>query len=93
MRHVVFRSNMSGVWFGRLVKSADARVRVLRDARRAYEWEGALTCSELASKGPGAGSRICGVVRRVQIQRADGDELLDVTPEAVKAWTASPVAK
>ena len=54
---VVVRSSQSGVWFGRLqqVEGDDAR---LQDARRVYYWEGAATCSGLATGGP-SGGKIC----------------------------------
>ena len=86
-RFVVLRSNVAGVHFGQLVNSkSEPGARVLKNARRAWSWQGALSCSELATKGPGKGSRICAQVSRVTITIAPGDEMIDATPEAVKAW-------
>ena len=65
---------------------------MLREARRAWSWKGALSCSELAVRGPGEGSRICVRVSRVEITIAPGDEMIDATPEAVAAWKAAPAA-
>ena len=90
-RYVVIRSNLAGVHFGRLVRDRDGQ-RVLRDARRAWSWKGALSCSELAVTGPGEGSRICVTVPRVTLTIATGDEMTDCTPEAVARWQAASVA-
>ncbi len=89
-RYVILRSNMSGVWLGKLVEQTP-QMRVLTEARRCYSWEGALSCSELAIAGP-SGGRICGAVSRVEIDRSPGDEMLDATEAAVAAFAAIPAA-
>ncbi len=93
-RYVILRSNMSGVWFGKLAdcQSSQSLSRVLTEARRLYSWDGALTCSELALAGPTVG-RVCGAVSRVEIDRAPGDEMIDATEAAVAAFAKLPAAK
>ena len=90
-RFVILRSNMSGVWFGRLAEST-SQSRVLTEARRCYGWEGALSCSELALAGP-TGGLICAAVSRVEVDRAPGDEMLDASEAAVAAFATAPAAK
>ena len=90
-RLVILRSNMSGVWFGRLAEQ-DAQSRVLTEARRCWEWDGALSCSNLALHGP-AGGRILGAVSRVEIDRAPGDEMIDASEAAVAAFAKMPAAQ
>lgn len=87
-RYVVVRSPQSGVWFGRFVKREGDAV-TLRLARRAWSWQGALSCSELAVRGPAKkGSRICIEVPRAVIFGAC--EVLDATEMACKAWAEAP---
>lgn len=90
-RFVILRSNISGVWFGRLVESSP-QSRILADARRAWNWQGAISCSELAITGP-TGGKISGPVSRVEVDRGPGDEMCDASEAAVKAWALVPVAK
>lgn len=90
-RYVILRSNMSGVWFGKLEEQT-ALSRVLTEARRCWEWEGALSCSGLALHGP-TGGRIIGAVARVEIDRAPGDEMIDASEAAVEAFARTPVSK
>lgn len=81
---VVIRSNMSGVWFG-VLTAAEGESRLLKDARRAWSWEGAASCSGLATTGP-EGGRICEPVEIALI--GDVCETLLATDEAVKRWYA-----
>lgn len=48
--NVVVRSNLSGVWVGKLAGRDDDTVS-LENARRIWSWEGALSCSEIATIG------------------------------------------
>jgi hypothetical protein len=86
---VVVRSHLAGVHFGRLVRREGDRV-VLREARRAWSWQGALSVSELAVRGPGKGSKICVTVARVVVFGAI--EIIDTTEAARVAWKAAPEA-
>ena len=81
---VIVRSSQSGVWMGRLqlVEGDDAR---LQDARRAWNWKGAASCSGLASSGP-SGGKICEPVPIVVIKNFC--EVLSVTPKALERWAA-----
>ena len=81
---VVLRSSASGVWLGRLVSLCGER-RVLADARRAWSWEGAASCSGLAIRGP-SGGKICEPVSLAIIEGCC--ETLAATDEAVERWKA-----
>ena len=89
-RFVIIRSNMSGVWFGRLLEET-AQTRVLDRARKIYDWEGALSTSDLACSGP-TGGRILRPVK-LTLDRAPGDECIDCSEEAVRVFQALPEAK
>lgn len=84
MSYVVVRSSQSGVWLGDLV-SSDGDTVVLRDARRAWSWQGAASCSGLAVRGP-SGGKICEPVPSATIIGAC--EILDASDEAVARWLA-----
>lgn len=86
MKHVVIRSSQSGVWFGKL-ESQSGDSFTLLNARRAYYWEGAATCSQLATHGP-KGGKICLPVSRVQVLGVC--ECLDASEAAVKQWNEVP---
>jgi hypothetical protein len=86
---VVVRSSGSGVWLGNLdYKSDENRTVVLSNARRAWQWQGCLSCSELATKGPDATSKISGEVETAQI--FDVLEVIAATQAAVTRWKAVP---
>ena len=54
---VIVRTYSAGVHYGHLVSRTGKEVK-LTGSRRIHYWTGALSCSELATRGPGAGSRI-----------------------------------
>lgn len=81
---VVIRSSLSGVWLGTLVSREGDVVR-LRDARRAWYWQGAASCSGLATRGP-SGGKICEPVPTAVVHGVI--EALSATPEAVERWKA-----
>ena len=81
-KKVVVRSSPSGVWMGELVAADDAQVK-LHNARRAWSWEGAASCSGLAVEGP-SGGRITSPVRTVIVH--DVCEALEATKEAIGRW-------
>ena len=89
---VLVRSRDAGVLFGQLVDAdTDHAVVTLKNARRAWYWDGAATLSELATKGttnpkgckfpaPTTGEHVVlGVC-----------EIIEVTPEALKTLEAVP---
>ncbi len=81
---VVIRSSDSGVWLGELEEVAGDSVRIL-NARRAYYWTGAASCSGLATHGPSGGK----IAAPVPIAVISGVcEVLGATPEAVERWGA-----
>jgi hypothetical protein len=83
---VVARSNISGVWFGRLKGWEGAHVR-LATARRAWAWEGAGDCSVLAAIGPTGGN----IGPEVDTVVFDCCEVIKATDVAIKAWDRVPV--
>jgi len=90
-RTVVIRSSGSGVWLGDIESQDDAaRKVVLRDARRAWQWSGAGSCSQLATDGP-SGGKICAPVSRVEV--FDVLEVIDTNEKSVAAWKAVPAWK
>ena len=83
-KNVVVRSSPSGVWMGELV-AQDGAVVTLRDARRAWNWDGAASCSGLAVRGP-RGGKICEPVPTAEIH--DCCEILEASEAAIAAWKA-----
>jgi hypothetical protein len=90
-RVVVVRSSGSGVWLGYLGEQNDTtRKVVLLEARRAWQWVGAASCSGLALHGP-SGGKICEPVARVEV--FDVLEVIDATEAAIARWKAVPAWK
>lgn len=86
LQTVIIRSSGSGVWFGQLVEHDRAtRHAVIRDGRRVWSWEGAASCSGLASHGPRDGKIAAPVVGDATI--ADVLEVLPVTEAAVDRFS------
>lgn len=83
--HVVVRSGQSGVWFG-LLEQARSDSVLLTDARRAWSWEGALSCSELAAAGP-SGGKICTPVGTAAVFGVC--EILCCEGEAIERWCSA----
>ena len=85
-RAVVVRSSASGVWLG-WISEQNAATRSVRltQARRAWNWTGAASCSGMALTGP-TGGKICEPVSAVTIY--DVCEVIDATDAAVLAWKA-----
>ena len=86
---IVVRSNMSGVWLGKLKKyylpsvGGGLGVVVLTEARRAWEWKGAASCSGLATRGPSDG-KICEPVQQAVV--FDVCEYETAEDKAVTRW-------
>lgn len=81
-KYVVVRSSPSGVWLGTLDHVEGDTVR-LRQARRAWSWQGAASCSGLATHGP-SGGKITPPVDIAVILSAC--EVLAATDAAVARW-------
>ena len=87
-KNVIVRSSESGVWLGVLAKvqadSSGATVQ-LTDARRVWSWEGAGSCSGLATHGPSSG-KVEGAVATAVVLGVC--EVLSCTDAAVVAFAA-----
>lgn len=90
--YVVVHNNQSGVWFGELRSEEGAPLTKLANARRAWSWEGALSCSDLANHGP-TGGQIDAPVLLVTMRAEHDVEHIEARPEAVAAWAAVPSAQ
>jgi hypothetical protein len=89
-RNVIVRSNLSGVWWGRLVRVSGATAVSLEGARRIWYWaSGAGSCSALALRGcDAAGSKIEGPV---SVTISETIEIVTTTPEADAVLASLPV--
>ena len=85
-RPVIVRTYSAGVHYGHLVSRRGREVR-LTGSRRIHYWTGALSCSELATRGPGAGSRIGDPI---SVTLTEAIEIIDCEPAAAKAIDAYP---
>lgn len=87
-KHVVLRSNMSGVWMGRLVASEVTSgalfTAVLEEGYKIHAWSSTAATSGLSIHGPGKGSRVCEPVAEESVV-GDNCEILACTPKAVRA--------
>ena len=86
-RACVVRSDLSGVWGG-TITTIDPRGVTMHNARRAYEWQGPQTCSELALFGP-TGGRICAPVPVTALIGLI--EVIPMSDEAIARWRECPV--
>ena len=77
---VIVRTYTAGVHFGYLVSQNGQEV-TLEKSRRIFRWKGALSCSELASKGLNVEESQ--VACPVNIRLMQAIEIIDCTPEAV----------
>lgn len=86
-KHVVVRSHMSGVWFG-MLDAVDARSAILlSEARRAWSWEGAGSCSGLATHGPTGGK----ITAPAVVVIPESVEIITCSDDAVAQWKSIPV--
>jgi len=76
---VLVRAQKAGVHCGRLESYGD--FVHLAESRRIWNWEGAFTCSELATAGPESG-RIADNVPHLTIPVSDVGEVILMSPEA-----------
>ncbi len=87
-RPVLITTEYRGVFFGYAEDTSGDTV-ILRGARNCIYWS-AKTGGflGLASRGPGAGSRIGARIDRIELRKVTS--VADVTPRAVEAWNAEP---
>jgi hypothetical protein len=83
---VIVRTYSAGVHYGHLIKREGKEVH-LSGSRRIHYWTGALSCSELATRGPGQGSRIGDPV---EIELTEAIEIIQCAPAAAKAIEEYP---
>ena len=81
--YVIVRTHAAGVHFGVLISREGKEVR-LEDSRRIYRWEGALSCSELATRGCKEGSKLGDPV---SITLTEAIEIIDCTRESAECLT------
>ena len=87
-KFVVVRTYSAGVHFGKLVsQSDDAKVVVLKAARRMWRWSGAYTLNEVAAKGIGAESKVSCPVPEIRLSEAI--EVITCTSEGRASLEAS----
>lgn len=83
---VIVRTYSAGAHFGYLVKREGQEV-TLKNSRRIWSWSGALSLSEIASKG--LDIKNSKVACPVNIVLTQAIEIIDCTPEAVKILEAA----
>lgn len=66
---VLVRTYSAGVHVG-ILESIENKNVLLSNARRVWAWTGANTLNELATKGPGQGSKISEVVEQILLTEA-----------------------
>lgn len=88
-RWVLIRSNMSGVWFAKLVAKRGLEIDLV-SARRFYSWTGALTVATIAATGAAIDSQLCAPVACTLSQ---WEELIDASESAIAVLSAIPIAK
>jgi len=95
-RYVIVRTYAMGVSAGTLDKDSTETVKILKNARKLWQWRGAATLSELAQRGTSdpKGCKFPAEVARVELTSPNGFEVFDVTEEgrasiaSVPVWTA-----
>jgi hypothetical protein len=74
--YVILRSDIAGVFYGRLLKDTRPGYYRLADCRKVWSWEGANHVEGLALVGPElTGSQITGPTRQ-DVRVGDGDQLI-----------------
>lgn len=94
-RFVIIRTYAMGVFAGILDEQSTETVKILRDARRIWYWDGAATLSQLAIDGTSnpANCKFPEAVPRVELTSPQGFEVLDVTGKAKASILGVPVWK
>lgn len=81
-KECVVRSVNSGVWLG-VLKDAEGDAVLIENAVRAWQWQGAGSCTGLATTGP-TGGKLTVAVPEVTVFGVC--EVIPATEKAVKAW-------
>jgi hypothetical protein len=87
LKPVIVTTERRGVFFG-LLKSYDekARVAILTDARMAIYWGTTDGLLQLAATGPTSKSKISARAPEIRLEVCEC--VIDVSPEAERAWTS-----
>lgn len=92
-KKVIARINRAGVFYGVLDYWDDGIIR-LKDVRRIYRWQGALSVTDMAANGISNASKVthpCSEVEFVSREVIEVNECSDIAGkkiEGIKTWTA-----
>ncbi len=86
-KHVIVRDQRAGVYFGVLKRRVGAGV-VLADARHIWQWQGRLSTIDIAARGLGPGSKVTGMVERVELR--DVISISICSPSAIEQISEFP---
>ena len=89
-KYVIVRSNLAGVFFGKLENQDNGTITLL-NARKIYYWTGAYTVEDIADKGVAEDSKITVSINKIIILGAD--QINQCTDKAVKVLKSIPVWK
>lgn len=80
-KYAVVRTYSAGVHIG-TIASQNGKEISLTNARRLWSWKGAFTLSEIATKGPGNGSKLS-----VEVPEISLTEAIEIIPTTEAAQT------
>ncbi len=86
-RYVIVRTYGMGVFAGYLDNESTETVKIIKNARRLWYWEGAASLSQLSTDGTSKPSRCkfpC-EVSRIELTSPQGFEILECTEKAKKS--------
>lgn len=91
-RFVIVRTYAMGVFAGVLLPESTETLKVLKDARRLWQWAGAASLSQLATSGTSRPKdcKFPCAVARVELTSPQGFEVLDMTDAAVESIASVP---
>lgn len=94
-RYVIVRTYAMGVFAGELLPESTETLKVLKNARRIWYWEGAASLSQLAVDGTSKpeSCKFPVEVPRVELTSPQGFEVLDVSDKARESIASVPVWK
>lgn len=86
-RYVIVRTYAMGVFAGLLQPESTETLKILKDARRIWYWDGAASLSQLAIDGTSKPEKckFPEAVSRIELTSPNGFEILDVTEKAKKS--------
>ena len=88
--YVVLRSNIAGVFFGKLLKATRPGYYRLTECRKVWSWENPNHVEGLALQGPALkGAQITDATRQ-DVRAGEGDQILRATQTAVEQFAKVP---